>query len=99
MSARRKKRVPKTGAVWRLSTEEATLAKKPKYNGYACGHGAHGSAKFNRTKSNRAWKAQLRQEGVQKGPFFFIWRHVSRCLGPSSSKVKFARLPQSRVDA
>ena len=71
MSAKRRKTVPKSGAVWRLSAEEAALAKKPKYNGYACGHGAHGSTKFDRAKSNRAWKKQLKQEGAQRGSFFY----------------------------
>ena len=54
--------VPKTGAVWHLSAEEATLAKKPRYNGYACGHGAHGDAKYNRAKQKRVWKSAIRQE-------------------------------------
>ena len=62
-------RVPKTGAVWHLSAEEATLAKKPRYNGYACGHGAHGDAKYNRAKQKRAWKSAIRQEGAPRGPF------------------------------
>lgn len=66
MSAKRRKSVPKSGAVWRLSAEEAALARKPKYNGYACGHGAHGSTKFDRAKSNRAWKKQLKRGGVQR---------------------------------
>ena len=31
---------PKSDVVWRQSAEEATLASKPRYNGFACGHGA-----------------------------------------------------------
>ena len=69
MSAKRKKRAPKSGAVWRMSADEATLAKKPRYNGYACGHGAHGDAKYSRTKSKRAWQKQLKQEGAPRGAF------------------------------
>ena len=61
--SRKTKRVPKRGAVWHLSAEEATLAKKPRYNGFACGHGAHGDAKYNRARANRAWKRDM-----QKGP-------------------------------
>ncbi len=38
--------VAKTGPGWRLSAEEAALAKKPRYNGYACGHGAQGEARM-----------------------------------------------------
>lgn len=73
MSAKRKKRAPKSGAVWRMSAEEATLAKKPRYNGYACGHGAHGDAKYSRTKSKRAWQKQLKQEGAPRGSFLFTF--------------------------
>lgn len=62
--------VSKIGAVWHQSAEEATLAQKPHFNGYACGHGAHGDAKYNRTREKRAWKKQLRQEGASRGSFF-----------------------------
>ena len=65
----KRKHVPKSGAVWHLSSEEATLAGKPRYNGFACGHGAHGDVKYNRTKEKRAWRTQLRQEGASRGPF------------------------------
>ena len=61
--------------VWRQSAEEATLANKPHYNGFACGHGAHGSAKFNRAKAKQAWKKQIRQEGASRGSFLFA-RHA-----------------------
>ncbi len=74
MSGKRKKRTArpaKTGAVWRQSADEATLAQNPRYNGFACGHGAHGDRKFNRAKASRAWKAQLRQEGASRGSFLF----------------------------
>lgn len=67
--SRKAKRVPKRGAVWHLSAEEATLAKKPRYNGFACGHGAHGDTKYNRARANRAWKRDV-QKGPH-GPFFF----------------------------
>ena len=72
MSSKRKKRVVETGAVWRQSADEATLAQNPRYNGFACGYGAHGDRKFNRAKANRAWKAQLRQEGASRGSFPFL---------------------------
>ena len=64
---RKKRSVPKTGAVWRLSAEEATLAAKPRYNGFACGHGAHGDAKYNRAKSKRTWEHRIEQEGASRG--------------------------------
>ena len=79
MSAKRKKRAPKSGAVWRMSAKEATLAKKPHYNGYACGHGAHGDAKYSRTKSKRAWQKQLKQEGAPRGSFLFTFYLHSGC--------------------
>ena len=63
----------RSNVVWRQSAEEATLANKPHYNGFACGHGAHGSAKFNRAKAKQAWKKQIRQEGASRGSFLFVW--------------------------
>ena len=66
--SRKAKRMPKRGAVWHLSAEEATLVKKPRYNGFACGHGAHGDTKYNRARANRAWKRDM-QKGPH-GPFF-----------------------------
>lgn len=79
MSAKRKKRAPKSGAVWHMSADEATLAKKPRYNGYACGHGTHGDAKYSRTKSKRAWQKQLKQEGAPRGSFLFTFCLHSGC--------------------
>lgn len=67
--AKRIRSVSKTGAVWHLSAEEATLAKKPRYNGYACGYGAHGNAKYNRAEQKRAWKKSMNQEGAPRGSF------------------------------
>ena len=78
MSKKRKRSVPvqpakakaeRRDVVWRQSAEEATLAGKPRYNGYACGHGVHGSAKYSRTKAKRAWQRQMRQEGASRGSF------------------------------
>lgn len=37
-------------AVLKLTGVEATLLAMPHYNGFACGHGAHGDVKFNRAK-------------------------------------------------
>lgn len=65
---------PKGNVVWRQSAEEATLASKPRYNGFACGHGAHGSAKYSRARAKQAWKRQMRQEGASRGSFPFpLW--------------------------
>ena len=53
-------KAPKAGAVWKMSAEEATLAKMPKYNAHACGHGPHGDAKYNRNKEKRDFEKRLR---------------------------------------
>ena len=88
MSAKRKKRAPKSGAVWRMSAKEATLAKKPRYNGYVCGHGAHGDAKYSRMKSKRAWQKQLKQEGAPRGSFLLpsAFIRAAESKGPMSPK-------------
>jgi hypothetical protein len=79
--ASKKHKPQKSGAVWHLSAEEATLAGKPRYNGFACGHGAHGDAKYNRAKSKRAWCNELNREGIRKGPLFSCGtRPLSRCV-------------------
>ncbi len=67
----RKKLPAASGAVWRQSAEEATLATKPLYNGFVCGHGAHGSKKYQRSKAKQAWQKQLRQEGAPRGSFLY----------------------------
>ena len=48
MTSKRARHVSGKGAVWHMSSEQATLAKMPKYNGYACGYGAHGNTKYHR---------------------------------------------------
>lgn len=64
---------PKNDVVWRRSAEEATLATKPRYNGFACGHGAHGSVKYSRARAKQAWQRQMRQEGASRGSFLFCF--------------------------
>lgn len=61
-----------SNVVWRQSAEEATLARKPRYNGFACGHGAQGDVKYNRAKAKRSWRNQIRQEGASRGSFPFL---------------------------
>ena len=59
MSKKSKKKnlgAPKTGAVYVLSSLEATRLQKPRFNGFACGHGIHGDTKYNRAKENRSWQ-------------------------------------------
>ena len=72
MAKKKKTRVPKTGPVWKQTAEEATLAKMPRYNAYACGHGAHGDAKYNRAKSKRMWKQNLEADRARnRGPYLY----------------------------
>ena len=64
----KRNRVPKGDVVWRQTAEEATLARKPYYNAFACGHGVHGDTKYNRAKEKRTWKRDLRK-GASRGSF------------------------------
>ena len=72
MTSKRARHVSGKGAVWHMSSEQATLAKMPKYNGYVCGYGAHGNTKYHRAKSKRAWKAQMQKEGASRGSFLIV---------------------------
>ena len=62
----------RANVVWHQTAEEATLAHKPRFNGYACGHGAHGDAKYNRAKEKRAWRERGGQEGASRDSFPFL---------------------------
>ncbi len=89
MSAKRKKNAPRSGAVWHMSAEEAALAKKPQYNGFACGHGAHGDAKYNRSKSKQSWKAQMEKEGAPRGSLLFHLKTLPiNAISPPDSSAK-----------
>lgn len=59
LMARKRRKVPKEGPVWRQSGLEVTRQQRPHYNGFACGHGPHGDAKYNRTKANRQLTREL----------------------------------------
>ena len=83
---------PKGNIVWRQSAEEATLASKPRYNGFACGHGAHGSAKYSRARAKQAWKRQMRQEGASRGSFPFPALALVAAAAPSTAAEKMARV-------
>lgn len=79
-----------------MSADEATLAKKPHYNGYICGHGAHGDAKYSRTKSKRAWQKQLKQEGAPRGSFLF---YLLRSFALQKAKEPSARKDHTVAEA
>ena len=76
----KKRKVPKSGAVWKMSAEEATLAKKPHYNGYACGHGVHGDVKYNRTKQKAQTRKILDEMGASRGSLLFLWAQFGLSL-------------------
>ena len=103
----KRNRVPKGDVVWRQSAEEATLARKPYYNAFACGHGVHGDTKYNRAKEKRTWKRDL-QKGASRGSFLYgksMWlgknapldgfRRSSRAILPSCEKKGYRT---NRVD-
>lgn len=83
---------PKGNVVWRQSAEEATLATKPHYNGFACGHGAHGSAKYSRARAKQAWQRQMRQEGASRGSFPFPALALVAAAAPSTAAEKMGRV-------
>lgn len=83
---------PKSDVVWRQSAEEATLAAKPRYNGFACGHGAHGSVKYSRARAKQAWKRQMRQEGASRGSFLFWRSRSSRPTALPTAAEKMGRV-------
>ena len=76
--ARKKHKGGDTSPIWHVSAEEATLHKMPRYNGFACGHGAHGDVKYNRSKQKRFWKRELNGGGTRRnGSLLF---HASRAI-------------------
>ncbi len=85
MSKKRKRRgAPGGDVVWRQTAEEATLAGKPRYNGYACGHGPHGDTRYNRARAKQAWRRQIGQEGASRGSFPFLAQNAGRlCDAPA----------------
>lgn len=87
MSKKRKRHSAPGGAVvWRQTAEEATLAGKPRYNGYACGHDPHGDTRYNRARAKQAWRRQIGQEGASRGSFPFSERGTAgapRCDAPA----------------
>jgi hypothetical protein len=71
MSSSKKNR--KNAPVWHRSAVEATLDAMPKYNGHACGTGAHGDTKYNRTKQKRTWHKELRHEETRYGGSLHVY--------------------------
>ena len=59
--AKRTKKISKTGPI-KISAEDVWHAQKPRFNGYACGHGVHGDTKYNRNKEKRDWRRDISLE-------------------------------------
>lgn len=92
--ARKKKRsprVPKGGPVWQRSAEQATLDRMPKFNGHACGTGAHGDAKYNRAKQNAAWRKQLNSEETRRSGSLSLMQGIAS--GELSCTTNLHRAP------
>lgn len=49
----------KTKKVMVISAMEIWEMRKPKYDAYVCGHGAHGSKKYNRRKVEREFRKEM----------------------------------------
>lgn len=48
--------------VYHLSSEENTLSKMPKYNGFSVGYGVHGDVKYSRAKEKRKFRRLIKEE-------------------------------------
>lgn len=59
MGSKYKHIVSAVGSIRILSSREATRLAMPRFNGFACGYGAHGNIKYNRAKEKSAWKKSL----------------------------------------
>ena len=88
----KKHNVPKTGTVWRQTSEEATLAKMPRYNAFAGGYGPHGSKKYDRAKAKQDWRRQIGQEGASRGSFPFPALALVAAAAPSTAAEKMGRV-------
>ena len=49
----------KSQKVLIISAMEIWEMRKPRYDGYTCGHGAHGSKKYNRRKVERQFRKEI----------------------------------------
>ena len=51
----KKKKTQKVGVI---TSQQIFDAQKPQWNGWACGHGAHGDRKYNRRKVQRDFRRE-----------------------------------------
>lgn len=52
----KKKKTQKVGVI---TSEQLFDMQKPKFNAFACGHGAHGSKGYNRRKEKRNFQRKM----------------------------------------
>ena len=98
MSKKCKKRVSKSGPVWHRTSEQATLDAMPKFNGYACGTGAHGDTRFNRAKSKRTWMRELAADKARmSGPYLLLTAGRVACV--TQTPPPFGSVQDRRVRA
>lgn len=57
-----KPRMTEDGRILVMDSIEATLAKMPKYDGFAIRGGIHGDTEYNRRKEKRDFRRQLDEE-------------------------------------
>ncbi len=71
MSKKKRQHVAKSGPLV-IDSRLVWQTRKPRYNGFACGYGKHGDAKYNRAKAKNAWRKDFGTKGSQEGPFFLM---------------------------
>ena len=52
----KKKKTQKVGVI---TSQQIFDMRKPQWDGWACGHGAHGSKKYNRRKVEREFRKEM----------------------------------------
>jgi hypothetical protein len=45
----------------KITSQQFFNAQKPKFNGFACGHGSHGDMSYNRRKMKEQFRKELRE--------------------------------------
>lgn len=55
--SKRKKKTQKVGVI---TSQQLFDMQKPQFNGFACGHGAHGSKKYNRKAEKKKFLREVR---------------------------------------
>ena len=59
MKKKKNKRNKKLTNTLTISKEQVWQAKKPRYNGFACGYGVHGKTKYDRAQDKKFLRQEL----------------------------------------